>query len=687
MNLPVSQFYHVSIDNKDPYQVYGGLQDNSSWVGDSYYPGGITNQRWENLYGGDGFWSMVDPTDPEGVYAESQGGFIGRVNRRTHAARDIQPKAGYKEKLRFNWNTPIATSPTRKGTLYLGSQFLFRSRDRGDTWERISPDLSTNDPEKQKQEQSGGVTVDNSSAEMHTTVYSISESPKDPQQVWVGTDDGNLQLTRDGGHTWTNVVGNVPGLPPASWVSWVEASRYDAGTAFAAFDRHTFGDMTPWVFRTQDYGKTWTRLVGPDKGVRGYAHVIKEDSLERRLLFLGTELGLWISIDAGATWAEFTGGDFPKVAVRDLQIQPRDHDLVLATHGRGIWIIDDLTPLRAMTQDLLARNVTFLPGRPVQQRLPAQAGWVDGDAVFVGQNAPSGATVNYYQRTRQLFGKVKLEVLDDHGKRIDTLDATNRRGINRVAWSMQLKAPRVPRAAQVAFSATQGARVLPGRYTLRLTTRDQTIETPVDVGLDRRAPFGVADRRAQFEAAMKVRAVFEDMSNVTDRINGARSAIEARTKALPPGDALVAKLQAAEQKLEAAKKKIVATKEGGAITGEERIREHLDELYGAFVSWEGRPSRYQLERIEALRHELTDVTREVEAIVTAQVRPLDSELRGRKLEPIPTDGGEQAEQDEPGEASAVAAASRCLVSRGVSCDEAVRAARQARAARGAGERD
>ncbi|HEV8119034.1 MAG TPA: sialidase, partial [Thermoanaerobaculia bacterium] len=227
-NLPVSQFYHVAVDMRDPYQVYGGLQDNSSWVGDSSYPGGITNGRWDNLYGGDGFWTVPDATDADAVYAEAQGGNIGRVNMRTHATRDIQPKADYKEKLRFNWNTPIHASATQKGTIYLGSQFLFRSRDQGDTWERISPDLSTNDPEKQKQEQSGGVTVDNSSAEEHTTIYSISESPKDGNLIWAGTDDGNLQLTRDGGKTWTNVAGNVAGLPKASWVSWVEASRFDA---------------------------------------------------------------------------------------------------------------------------------------------------------------------------------------------------------------------------------------------------------------------------------------------------------------------------------------------------------------------------------------------------------------------------------------------------------------------------
>ena len=344
-NLPISQFYHVSVDDEDPYHVYGGLQDNSSWIGDSAYPGGITNSRWENMYGGDGFWMFSDPADSNYLYTEYQGGAIARVHKHTHEARDIQPKARAGEKLRFNWNTPLHLSPHEKGTLYMGSQFLFRTRDQGQTWERISPDLTTNDPQKQRQEETGGVTVDNSAAEMHTTIYSISESPQSAGTIWVGTDDGNVQLTRDAGKTWTNVTGNLKGVPAASWVSWVEASRHDPATAYVTFDRHTFGDHEPWVYVTRNFGKTWQPLVTPQdaRGVRGYAHVIKEDLQQPNLLFLGTELGLWVSIDGGQQWAAFKGDKFPAVAVRDLVIQPRDNDLVIATHGRGIWIIDDIT--------------------------------------------------------------------------------------------------------------------------------------------------------------------------------------------------------------------------------------------------------------------------------------------------------------------------------------------------------
>jgi len=635
-NLPVAQFYHVSVDDKDPYQVYGGLQDNSSWVGDSAYPGGITNNRWENLYNGDGFWTWQDPADANAVYAEFQGGYIGRVDRRTLASRDIQPKAGYKEKLRFNWNAPIAVSPTRKGTIYIGAQFLFRSRDKGESWERISPDLTTNDPEKQKQEQSGGVTVDNSAAEMHTTIYAIAESRFDSNVVWVGTDDGNVQLTRDGGKSWSNLTRNVTGLPPSSWVSWIEASRHQAGTAYAAFDRHSFGDLTPWVYRTTDYGKTWTRIVGPQQGVRGYAHVVKEDAVRPQLLFLGTELGLWLSLDGGKEWAEFKGSGFPAVAVRDLALQHREGDLVIATHGRGLWVIDDLTPLRALTSDLLARDAVFLPGRPPQQRMPAQGGWPEGDATFSGENPVGGAVITWYQRTRHLFGPIRLDVLDARGKVVETISATKRRGLNRVAWTMRMPAPRVPRAAQLATNAVQGPRVPPGTYTVRLTKGAQVLETKLTVAIDRRAPYGVAERRANFDAGMRMHALFGDMSGLVDRIDGARAAIEARTQALPQADTLGARLRGLSGRLEEVKKKIVATKEGGAITGEERIREHADLLYGAFVQWEGSPAKYQLDRIDVLGRELSEVRAEFDQLATTEVRAVDEQLRHRNLPPIPT---------------------------------------------------
>ena len=613
-NLPISQFYHVSLDKADPYHVYGGLQDNSSWVGDSAYPSGIPSSRWENMYGGDGFWMFADPSDPNYVYAEAQGGTIGRVNVHTHETRDIQPKLGPEDlkrytKLRFNWNTPIALSPHDPAAVYIGAQFLFRSPDHGQTWERISPDLTSNDPQKQKQEQSGGVTVDNSAAEMHTTLYSISESPITAGLIWVGTDDGNLQLTRDDGKHWENLVHNVHGLPPGSWVSWVQASAYAAGTAYAAFDRHTFGDMAPYVYVTTDYGKTWTPLVTAQdpRGVRGYAHVIKEDTVDSQLLLLGTEFGLWVSVDHGAHWAQFKGGHIPDVAVRDLAIQPRDNDLVLATHGRGIWIVDDITPLRHLTPELLSQDAAFVSSRPVQQRIEASGGWPLGAAAFVGDDPASGAEITYYQRTRHLFGKLRIEVLDAQGNVVDELPASTRRGLNRVVWSMHLRPPHVPPAVQLAQAGTQGPRVLPGTYTVRMEKNGKTYTTPLTVGLDKRVNWTAADRQAQYDAATKVATLFNDESTLFGRIAGLRQQIADRNKGRAPTETLARRLSQFDAKLDGLRRQIVATTEGGAITGEERLREHTDHLYGAITSWEGPPAGYQLANIDALRSQLGEI--------------------------------------------------------------------------------
>jgi photosystem II stability/assembly factor-like uncharacterized protein len=634
-NLPVSQFYHVSVDMDMPYHVYGGLQDNSSWVGESEYPGGITSSRWENMFGGDGFWMFADPSDNDYIYAESQGGFIGRVNRKTHEARQIQPLPGYKEgKLRFNWNSPIAISPNQKGTVYLGSQFLFRSRDHGTTWERISPDLSTKDPAKQQQEQSGGVTVDNSSAEMHTVIFAIAESPKNGDVIWAGTDDGNLQLTRDGGKTWTNVVGNISGLPKNAWVNYVEASPYDEATLFAVFDMHTFGDMHPYAYKTTDFGKTWTSLIASDAPVKGYAHVIKQDLKNPDLLFLGTELGLWVSLDGGKQWAQYKGGDLPNVAVRDLAIHPRDNDLVIATHGRGIWIVDDITPLRALTPEVLAKDVVFLQTAPVEQKLSAFGGWVNGDAAFEGANAPQDAVITYYQRRRHIFGDMKMEVAGADGKMIGGVPTSKRRGLSRTLWSMRLPAPTVPPAASADFGAARGPRVLPGTYTVRLTKSGTTYSTPMEIVQDQRSKHSLADRKAQFDLAMKLRDELGDMSTAVERINNVRLALEDRTSKLPAADALAKKLRSASSQVDDLRKRIVATKEGGMITGEERLREFLTTLYGNVIFYDGAPTQDQTQRADAISRELDDVKHDFDAWTAKELPSINAALVKKKLDPI-----------------------------------------------------
>jgi photosystem II stability/assembly factor-like uncharacterized protein len=657
LNLPVSQFYHVSVDNADPYRVYGGLQDNSSWVGDSSYPGGISNSRWENMYGGDGFWTFEDPSDPDYVYAEAQGGEIGRVNRYTHESRSLKPLPNYGEgKLRFNWNTPIHMSPNEKGTLYIGAQFLFRSRDHGQSWERISPDLTTNDPEKQKQEESGGITVDNSAAEMHTTIYSVSESPKNGQLLWVGTDDGNVQVTRDGGKNWSNVTANIPGLPGNSWVSTVEASRFDEATAYATFDRHTYGDLTPYAYKTTDYGKSWIALNVQGSGVRGYAHVIKEDSVAPNVLFLGTEFGLWISVDGGGHWAQYKGSDFPAAAVRDIAVQARDSALVLATHGRGIWILDDISPLRALTPELMAKEAAFIPGRPAVQYLNADAGWPEGDETFIGPAKSSSAFITYYQRSRHIFGDLKIEIFDAAGNLVDTVAGSTHRGLNRAAWSMLLKAPAVPPAANALFAAAQGPRVPPGTYRVKLTKGDQVYSEDLQVAMDPRAKYSLEDRKAQFALSMKLYKLLGHMTWATEAVTQVRDTAHARAGKLDERDPLRARLQKLAEQSDALRSKIVATKEGGAITGEERIREHIGELYGNVTNYEGRPTDYQVARTDSLARELEDVVRDFRALTDQELPGLNAALRGKQLEPINILKEEDREKQHPGGSSGPGAA-------------------------------
>jgi photosystem II stability/assembly factor-like uncharacterized protein len=635
MNLPVAQFYHVSVDDSDPYHVYGGLQDNSSWVGDSSYPGGIGNAQWENMYGGDGFWTWVDPADPAYIYAEAQGGTLGRVNRFSHESRAIAPYARYGEKkLRFNWNTPVQVSPNEKGTIYIGSQFLYRSRDHGQSWQRISPDLSTNNPEKQKQEESGGVTIDNSSAEMNNTVYTISESPKNGNTIWAGTDDGNVQITRDSGSHWNNLTPNVHGIDGQPIVSWIEASRYSESTAYVTFDAHMNGDPKPYLFKTTDYGQTWQQLDTLASSVRGYAHVIKEDTVNPGLLFLGTEFGLWVSIDGGNHWAQYTGSAFPNVAVRDIVVHPRTSDLVLATHGRGIWIVDDISPWRSLTPSVMSNDAAFLPIPPIVQYISTFGGWNEGDNSFHGPGRPEDAPIPYYQRTRHIFGDLKIEILDDQGNLVDTVVSSKHRGVNRATWPMRLKPPKVPPAASAMFQAAQGPRVLPGTYTVKMTKGDQVYTTKVNIVMDPRATYSLAERKEQLALTLKLGSMLNHMSWAVDAIIAVRDGAMADAAKVDAKSPLHGQLISLAQSADAIRSKIVATKEGGAITGEERLREYLGDLYGDVSQYEGRPSDEQIARADVMGRQLDDVVKEFTDLTAKQLPGINSQLKGKKLTSI-----------------------------------------------------
>ena len=356
-NLPLSQFYQISVDNATPYNIYGGLQDNGSWYGPSASPGGIQARDWNSVGVGDGFRVLKHHTKNI-IYSEMQGAEnVWRIDQDNKQVKTIQPLPveGH-DKLRFNWNAPMALSTLAPDRIYMGSQFLHKSDNMGASWQIISPDLTTNDPAKQDQDNSGGLSKDNSGAENHTTIFTIAESDLDENIIWVGTDDGNVQVTQDGGKTWSNTVANIPGLPANTWCYHIELSTLERGTAYAVFDGHTANDKTPYAYKTSDFGKTWKSII--TGGVEGVVRNIQVDYENPNLLFLGTELGLYITTDGGTQWYKFTN-NVPAVAIHFIALQKQTNDLVLGTHGRGVIIIDDISPLRELSADNMQKKLHF----------------------------------------------------------------------------------------------------------------------------------------------------------------------------------------------------------------------------------------------------------------------------------------------------------------------------------------
>jgi photosystem II stability/assembly factor-like uncharacterized protein len=633
--LPVSQFYRVSFDMDQPYNVYGGLQDNGTWTGPSMRTGGISNRHWRSIGFGDGFWALVDPNDPDTVYVEWQGGRLQRTQRSTGETKNIYPfeQAG-ETKLRFNWNTPLHLSPTQRGTLYIGAQYLYRSRDRGESWERISPDLTTNDPEKQKQNESGGLTIDNSTAENHCTIFTIAESPKDGQVIWVGTDDGKVQVTRDGGKTWTNVTPKVAaaGVPANTWVSFINASPHDAATAFATFDGHTDGNMKPYVYRTRDYGQTWESLATAD--VTGYAHVIRQDTVNPNLLFLGTEFGLFASIDGGKNWAR-AGTSLPPVAVRDLVIHPREQDLIIATHGRGIYIVDDLTPLRGLTPEVLNAEAVFLPSRPSVQKIPTGEQRFDGDADFTAYSPEGSAWITYYLKKRHIFGDLRIEVLDSEGKVIYTAPGERRRGVNRFEWPMRLKGPKAPPATQLGgdLFSLYGPLVPEGTYTVRMVKGKDTYSGQVKLTADPRTTHSDEDRALARRSALKLYAMVERLAFLSDSLVGLRDQARDRAGKLPEKDALRKRVEALAVSFDQQRGALAATREGG-ITGEEKLREKTLSLYGSINGYAGRPTQSQLQRMDALEKMLGAELTVFDGLLKGETAAVNAALEKKKAEPL-----------------------------------------------------
>ncbi|RIA10154.1 photosystem II stability/assembly factor-like uncharacterized protein [Flavobacteriaceae bacterium MAR_2010_72] len=527
-NLPVAQFYHINVDNEFPYNVYGGMQDNGSWRGPAYVwrDQGIRNSYWQEISFGDGFDVVPDKDDSRYGWTMSQQGFVLRYDWQTgnnYIVRPTHPDPNVE--LRFNWNSAINIDPFDNSTIYFGSQFVHKSTDKGETWSIISPDLTTNDPEKQKQSESGGLTMDATGAENHTTILVVEPSSVEKNMLWVGTDDGRVHVTQNGGQTWTDVSKNIKGLPAGSWIPQIKASNKNKGEALLIANDYRRFNYTPYAYRTKDYGKTWQRIVD-ENDVTSYTLSIIEDPEESNLMFLGTDDGLYISIDAGNKWTKWTNG-FPTTSVKDLVIHPREQDLVIGTFGRAAWVLDDIRPLRAITKNKQVLNQKlklFAPPTAYQAAYQQPTGSRFGaDAEYNGENRGPGAQMAFYVKidekkedskkdadtdkkddddsaSEKDDAKVKWDSLTltiyDGDRLIRTLKrkAPDSSGIQKWTWFMdEAGIDRPSRRIRTSNREPGGVSVKPGNYRVKIAFGDQSSEENITVKTDPRIEVSMAN--------------------------------------------------------------------------------------------------------------------------------------------------------------------------------------------------
>jgi len=540
-NLCASQFYQVFADNREPfYYVGGGLQDNGTWYGPSRSRDafGILNDDWRMISFGDGFHGVVHPENPDLFLTESQGGNLMRTDMKTGEQQAVSPQmrmavGGPASGLpyRFNWNAPLVPSPFDAKTVYFGANIVFKSTDFGLMWRPISPDLTTNDKEKQKMP-GGPAWPESTTAEFYCTIISLRESPFQRGLLWAGTDDGQLHVTADGGRVWQNVAKNVPGIPPFSPVSAVEPSWTEAGTAYCAFDRHMLDDLRPYVFKTRDMGKTWTNITG-NLPERAHVWALKEDLENPSILYAGTELGLFVSFSGGADWMRLHGRNLPVVPVHDILIHLRENDLILGTHGRGIWILDDIAPIQQLAASQLDRPAVLFDLRPALRFSQKATRYGVGDSLFQGKNPPYGALITYCLEEKA-DKELKLEVLDGTtGKVVRTLNKLPAEaGLNRAVWDLRGEGPHLrrddPPEAGDFSRGPRGVQVLPGSYRLRLSLGPISVEKPLDVKLDPTVNASQEDLRTQQKAGLKLLEMLSVTNDALRILDGLSGQIEER---------------------------------------------------------------------------------------------------------------------------------------------------------------
>lgn len=629
-DLPLSQFYQISVDDAKPYNIYGGLQDNGSWYGPSSSPGGIEARDWVRVGVGDGFRVLKHPTKPI-LYSEMQGADnVWRYEMDRNYTKNVKPLPveGYAD-LRFNWNAPMAISAHQPDRFYMGSQFVHKSEDMGNSWTIISPDLTTNDPAKQNQKDSGGLSVDNSGAENHTTIFTIAESPLDEKVIWVGTDDGNVQVTQDGGKNWTNVVANVPNLPANTWVYHIEASVHGKGTAYAVFEGHSTGDMNPYTYKTTDFGKTWTSVISDD--VVGFVRNIQEDYVNENLLFLGTEFGLYITVDGGKKWNKFTN-NFPATAVHFLDLQKETNDLVAGTHGRGIIIIDDISVLRQITPENVAKDVVFLEGQPGVMKEEGGFGGGSTELQFVGPNPSGAAKITYFLKKRHTFGKMSMQIQDDEGNKIAELSPGKSKGLNFVQWNYNMKPPKVAAGKTMSFGGFTPPRVKAGTYNVVLNKGKDTYKTTIKVENDPNSPITPAERDAQYKTTMELYKMTEDLAYMVYEIDTYIEKAEAVVKTNPKAKKLADKMTSELNELK--KTMVITTGDNYVGSAPPELREKLAALYSDIASSYEAPSSAQLANLELLKKRYNATKADLEKAMNKEVAKFNSFLEKNNIEPV-----------------------------------------------------
>jgi len=563
-NLPVGQFYHINVDNDYPYNVYGGMQDNGSWCGPAYVwkAQGIRNSYFQEIAFGDGFDVVPDPDNSRYGFAQSQQGYVRRYDRETGNSQTVRPTHPDKDVLlRFNWNAAIAQNPFNNSSVYFGSQFVHKTTDKGQTWEIISPDLTTNNPEKQKQFESGGLTYDATGAENNTTITAISPSPLVEDVIWVGTDDGNIQITQDGGESWNKVSTKIKGFPEESWVAQIQASTYNPGEAFAVVNNYRNFDFKPYLYHTTNYGKKWTNLTDNDE-VWTYALSVVQDPEEPNLIFLGTDGGLYFSINKGQNWQKWTN-DYPNTPTRDLVIHPREHDLVIGTFGRAIYIMDDIRPLRELAaegKDILDQPLRlFTPPTAYQAVNQQPSGTRFGaNALFNGENRNANAMISYLinrpeqeqkekendndeeeknndneekdGKEKPSYDELELKVYDMGGELIRTLKQKTPKesGLHRMYWRMDEAGQGGPTRRLIKEDADErgGVDVLPGKYKLVMHYGVHKDSTMIEVKFDPRLEYNSGDLKERYDFLKSIENMQATAFKASQRIVNAKKTVD-----------------------------------------------------------------------------------------------------------------------------------------------------------------